>query len=203
MPRPSDILSIVPPTFKRRPASFARGALGWAPEMAWKMPVGLHMVTAISSRRYKDVVETLAWYFKKEFGYDFVAYTADEDTSDHKVRSFFWTEDDYRKGHRVIGVCTFRLREWRNMPQAYWSLCRIWFHPFMRRSGHLTKAWRFFTEMLGPLDVEHPLSPAMKKFLEGKPHQLVHTTDEKKLEVKLYVQPATDVLDISHTETTQ
>lgn len=182
---PSDFFSIVAPMLKEEPEICESKSIGLMAHLM-SPPIGLVMITGRSPKRYKVAVETLAWCFKREFGYDCPGYTADEITSDDAVRSFLWTEED-RRGYRVIGACTFRVRDYPNLPKAYWTLCWIWIHPFRRGRGLLNMAWPFFTEMFQPLDVEPPISPAMEQFLEDKPYQIVHTNDEKRLPIKLYI----------------
>ncbi len=201
MPIPKDALSITTPIFIIEPSSnyadieTASRLIYPVPEA---MPCNLHLVTADSPRRYKGAVETLAWYFRREFHFDFPGYTADEITSDDSVRSFFWTEE-HGKGHRVIGACTFRKREWKNLPEVSWTLCWIWLHPFRRGCGLLTQAWPFFTAMFEPLDIERPISPAMEAFLSNKPHTTIYTTDTN-LPIKLYTRPKREMLEVEHDQ---
>lgn len=110
-------------------------------------------------------VERFAYYFRREFGYDFVQFEASEDLS--------WTGTPLpNEGHpylfttegRHVGAACFRWRTYTNIAPAWW-LAWIWLHPYARRRGRLTKAWPTFIADHPGFFVEPPLSPAMQAFL--------------------------------------
>jgi hypothetical protein len=123
------------------------------------------VVTDRSPRRLRTAVECLARYFKREFHYDFIQYSATD--SDPTARAFVWTTEwDYRHDDSwdvVIGACCFRWRA-EDRP-AHWALQWVWFHPFARRRGNLSKAWPYFRQRFGAFDIEEPVSEAMRAFV--------------------------------------
>lgn len=116
----------------------------------------------------KKAVELMATYFRREFGYDFVQYSANEFLDDSETLAWLWATG-YPQDYTIIGGGCFRKREWKDLPNA-WAMQWIWLHPYFRRKGILTRAWPVFTAMFGPFDVEEPVSNAMDHFLAGKPH---------------------------------
>ena len=130
------------------------------------------VVGPVSPRPWRDAVEGLAYYFRRETGYDFPPYTASEldwnwDLAKDRVLVFAketvltdWVEAVYFFG--AVGV---RWRDWRDAP-ASWSIAWAWLHPYERRKGHLTKAWPFILKMFPSPHVEPPLSQAMIGFLK-------------------------------------
>lgn len=129
---------------------------------------GLVCVVRRSPLSHKRAVETLATYFRREFDYDFVQYSSDEDLDDRETVAFIWTTG-YEGDLSVIGACCFRLRHEETTDFKCWALQWIWFHPYFRGKGILTRAWPLFCKAFGSFEVEHPISFAMKCFLDGKP----------------------------------
>ena len=115
----------------------------------------------------KRAVECMATYFRREFGYDFVQYSADERTNDETTLAWLWA-DGLSGDYSIVGGCCFRWRDWDDLPSE-WGLQWIWLHPYFRRKGMLTRSWGVFTAMFGPFDAEPPLSEAMSCFLKDKP----------------------------------
>jgi hypothetical protein len=169
-----------------------------------------------SPYRLRRVVEQLARYFRREFNYDFIQFAADE--SDHKDdhRAYFWVDhrrSEYRAHqpfYPVIGACCFRHRHYEERPDRansplYQAISRdcyrlqwIWFHPFARNHGHLTKALPYFLARFGRLLAEGPYSPAMENFLK-KHHQYPFETAEQ--EAAFYgATHRRIVAEISHAE---
>lgn len=114
-------------------------------------------VIACSELTYRRAVERLAYFFKREFQWDFVQFDA-KDKSNYKA--FLWLS-----GNKGIGACCFRFREWEDYPHG-WALQWIWLHPYVRRRGWLSKAWPMFKSKFPGFICEPPLSENMKAFLE-------------------------------------
>ncbi len=135
---------------------------------------GLALVSIRSPRVYKNAVERIAYYFKREFHYDFPQYLASEhsvvkrhrrpDSDDSNLLAFLWYDADetnYAEAEwPTFGACCFRLRGDR------WVFDWVWFHLYERRKGHLTRAWPLFRAMFGDFGIAPPVSPALQRFLE-------------------------------------
>ena len=119
----------------------------------------LHVVTDDSSEYDRRCLEAVATYFRREFHYDFVQYSATE--TDVRALGFVWVSPG---GGWVTGGACFRWREYLDSTPAY-AMQWIWLHPYVRRSGLLSRAWPFFRARCGPFTCEPPLSPAMDGFL--------------------------------------
>jgi hypothetical protein len=132
-------------------------------------------ITDGSPRRVRQAVEKLARFFRQEFGYDFLQYSADE--RDPNGRAYLWVGhvSDYfvktgrgrRGGGQVAayGACCFRKRT------SGWALAWVWFHPYERSRGHLSAMWPDFRAKYGDFYVEQPLSRSMRSFLSKKRHR--------------------------------
>lgn len=120
-------------------------------------------IRVASGRIFRDAVEQLGRYFRREFSYDFLPYTAREHerVGDGTLQAYLLFDPVEVRDVvlRPIGACSFLLRQDR------WMMNWIWLHPFARRRGHLTKAWQFFHKCYNNFDVQHPLSSAMESFL--------------------------------------
>lgn len=130
-------------------------------ELANSHPLCVTMRSPLPCRK---AVETLAIYFRREFKFDFVQYQyrGDEKTA----RAYLWLLPDWDTSYNAIGACCFRQRKWRNV--KYWGLQWIWFHPYERGRGHLTKSWPYFQARFGDFYPEPPLSWGMESFLNGE-----------------------------------
>lgn len=144
------------------------------------------LVLPDSPRKIRDFVGILAKHFRRELQYDIVPFEATKTPTSqgyvpyevylfHEVASDLFDPDKPVK-HRCIGACGFRWYEWSNAP-AGWSLQWVWFHPYFRGRGHLSKAWPSFVEKYGKFHVQHPFSAAMERFLEKKRHCQPDVTD--------------------------
>ncbi len=140
------------------------------------MPDSLYGVTTHSPLSVRKAVAKMAKYFKMEFQYDFLQYTATDEQE--SARAFLFTTlnlNSYTHVHRdpseviVVGGCCFRWREWTDADPG-WAMQWIWMHPFFRNRGKLSEAWPFFCKRFGLFKVEGPLSRAMVRFLETHPH---------------------------------
>src|SRR5262249_3080220 len=107
------------------------------------------IVTIKSWQPLRRAVEQLARYFRREFSYDFCQYNAQE--CDPLHRAYLWCshcDTQYRSGtsfYPVIGACCFRYRHDveplpPGIPPDYYALQWIWFHPYERNRGHLSRA---------------------------------------------------------------
>ena len=125
----------------------------------------LDVVTVVGDD-YCAAVEQMARYFRREFHYDFLAYTAryHREQGDQAIQPylFFDRNDVNDLVIRPIGACSFSY----NQAASKWSLGWIWFHPFARRQGHLTRAWPQFRERYGSFTLAPPLSDAMAAFVQ-------------------------------------
>lgn len=141
------------------------------------------VVTARSPKLFRQAVEQMAYYFRREFGYDFVQYSSEEKDDGH--RAYLWVLPETLENGKVkaVGACCFRWREWEDAPASY-ALQWIWLHPHERRKGRLTQAWPYFQERFGKFIPEPPLSPAMKRFLLKRLDPAVFSEAEKQNEAR-------------------
>ncbi|GEO84649.1 MULTISPECIES: C2H2-type zinc finger protein [Alphaproteobacteria] len=103
----------------------------------------------------KEVYER-ARMFRREFGYDFVQWSVEDDTD---AVGFLFSDEE----GRIVGACAFRPQQ-EGMGRA-WRLDWIWLRPGSRRSGRLGRQWERFRQRFGVFDIEPPVSEAMKAFL--------------------------------------
>lgn len=121
-------------------------------------------VTPSSPLKLRKAVERIAYYFRREGGFDFVQYSATED--DQRRQAYLWLPKRWIKYPRpVVGACCFRWREYTQEEPA-WALQWIWLHPYQRGQGLLMDAWPYFKQEYGDFSVEPPLSGAMEGFLK-------------------------------------
>lgn len=120
---------------------------------------------------WRKAAENLACYFRREFGYDFVQYQATEchhDWSLAKDRVLVFAKKSVNTSFEDVfcffGAVSVRWIKWSNAPPS-WSIEWVWFHPYERGKGHMTKAWPFILQMFPEPSVAPPISPAMKSFL--------------------------------------
>ncbi len=130
------------------------------------------VVGPVSPRPWRDAVERLAYYFRREMRYDFPPYTASEvdlnwDLAKDRVLVLAKETvlEDWQDAIYFFGAIGVRWRNWSDAP-ASWSIAWAWLHPYERRKEHLTRAWPFILEMFPSPHVESPLSPSMVSFLK-------------------------------------
>lgn len=129
----------------------------------------LHEVSLSEPLKYRKAVEKLAYYFRREFGYDFPPYTADSSVGfDQRTDVvFMWIGMDFdnigNKKSVGYGVCAFDYETCG--ADRHWFLTWAWLHPYERRKGHLSRAWPYFQERFGDFGVQYPLSESMENFL--------------------------------------
>lgn len=132
-------------------------------ETDFHAPTRLIEVRPDSPRSLRKAVERIAYYFRREFNYDFVQYAAEDD--DPHSHAFLWVAPYNLFPEETGGACCFRWREWEDA-EPCWGLQWIWLHPYLRRKGLLAQAWPYYQERFGNFFSEPPLSPAMTAFLE-------------------------------------
>ena len=118
----------------------------------------IYQVNFDSTKKDKEIVYRLAQYFRREFNYDFVQYSCNEDDLTHEAYIFKNYDD------KAFGACCFRRREYTDTGKI-WALQWIWLHPYFREKGELKKHWPFFKERYGDFHVEGPYSKAMRNAL--------------------------------------
>lgn len=128
------------------------------------LPAWLYRVDWLSPYQRRWALERLAWYFKRELNYDFVAVSANNMRSSET--GFLWVADGHAYGYDrrrlALGGCSFDVRQKGEPAQLEW----VWIHPFLRRRSFLGTVWPTFEEEFGGFSVSWPLSDAMRKFLE-------------------------------------
>jgi hypothetical protein len=141
----------------------------------------LYEVAPVDHIRYRKAVEKIAYFFRREFGYDFPPYTATENTDadidgTNPSVVFMWLgrDVDWSGNKKAIayGACGFG-RDFNDKHR--WCLSWVWFHPYERRRQHLSNAWPYFHERFGAFSIDTPLSLEMQVFLKknGNPKRLV------------------------------
>lgn len=125
--------------------------------------VRMNLITSKSAKGARNATGIIACYFRREFGYDFVQYSAD-DRSDERDRVILLTQDySFGCNHGVGAIC-FRWREWKNLPPGL-GLAWLWLHPYLRNHGILSAYWPLFRRAYGDFMVEPPISSAMQGLL--------------------------------------
>lgn len=128
-----------------------------------------------SKLTYRRAVWSIARYFRREEGYDFVQYGHEGREDDLTHRAYLWLHPNGQPGYKVhaIGAGCFRKRpgykDERAPPEfriPHWAMQWIWLHPYFRRQGLLSRAWPHFRKTFGDFEVEGPYSDAMVGFLK-------------------------------------
>jgi hypothetical protein len=122
----------------------------------------IHQITPLSAPGARKALEKLAYYFRREFHYDFIQYSSRESTA-RNDRLFLLTWK-YHAHRAAIGAIVSRWRDYSNAPHGL-ALAWLWFHPYFRRRGLLRSCWPVLRETLGDFYVEGPTSAAMADFL--------------------------------------
>lgn len=142
------------------------------------------LITTDSPMVLRRGVETLARYFRREFGYDFVNFSAEGCATD--CEAWLWVANGGNGSHYAVGHSVFWQKTYSNRPGPEWELTSVWLHPFMRNRGRLTRVWPHWQESYGPFWIELPLSAGMRKFLRGTHHELPDGTIAKDVLDKWY-----------------
>lgn len=125
-------------------------------------------VEPTSDYALKNALETIACYFRQEFRYDHLQYDKSEHPSDcigvlFCERAMDLVKDDDHYPNRVIGAACFHKGE----TQPYF-LDWIWFHPFARNRGRLSRDWQALQSKFNKFGFTEPLSPHMAAFLKKR-----------------------------------
>ena len=117
-------------------------------------------VSRNSEMMLRKQVERFASYFRSEFHYDFLQYSAAEKAS---YSAYLFANPQNHFPRTWVGACCFRERTSGN--RKWQALQWIWIHPFSRNRGVLKENWPALKKYHGNFAVEPPLSPAMEHFL--------------------------------------
>jgi len=130
-------------------------------------------VENIHTKQVRLALYKIACFFQREFRYDFIQYSMNDDDRE-SLRSFmFFFPGYYEEKDIAFGGCCFRYRDKWTDVHPHWALQWIWLHPFERSKGHLQEVWDMFVKEFGNFYVEPPLSRAMKFFLRrGKKYSI-------------------------------
>lgn len=109
----------------------------------------------------KQEVEKLAYYFRREFHYDFVQFEASE-TGPFDAYLFSSLSDFPPVW---AGACCFRTRHFDDLDAEIQGFQWMWLHPYFRGRGILSSQWKTLRTNHGDFYPEPPVSPAMKEFL--------------------------------------
>jgi hypothetical protein len=123
-------------------------------------------------------VEIIARCFRREFGYDFPPFTADEwlrpgGSTGQQVYLLTSGEiGDWRKGVGylvpLVGVVGMARDFYTNLPPGTWTLTWAWLHPYNRGHGVLSSVWPHIIAKHGNICVQPPYSSAMRAFLDKR-----------------------------------
>jgi hypothetical protein len=126
-------------------------------------------VTKSAAKSVKQAVEKLAIYFHREMGYDFVQYAAND--HDDKCVVYTWDERCFVRskgemGFQMFGAACFRYGQRMGGNFEGWFLVWVWFHPYFRSHGYLSRAWPRFLERFNRNFIpEWPYSAPIKSLL--------------------------------------
>jgi hypothetical protein len=81
-------------------------------------------------------VEHFAYYFRREFHYDFVQFAARDNTG---YTAYLFTNEARMHPRVWIGACCFRIRNDKTIGFPIQALQWMWIHPYYRSRGILTK----------------------------------------------------------------
>lgn len=123
-----------------------------------------------SRKATKNVLESFALFFKREFEYDFLQYSSFSESED-KDFPFLFFSHDYDDRELAVGGGKFIWREWSNAPPS-WALQWIWLHPYYRKRGIFKRVCPEFKKMFGDFFIEPPLSGPMQFFVKKYHHEI-------------------------------
>ena len=147
-----------------------------------------------SPRHLHQAVERCARCFQREFGYDFVQYSADEAYRTTETQAWLWTttflaDDD---PCLVLGAACLRWRTYTNLPDGLWALQWIWLHPYARHHGVFRAAWPLLLARYDGVHLEPPVSSTMQRLVAGTPTRTLQTTEGTPLRLYLPPPPAAE-----------
>jgi len=126
------------------------------------------------------VIERYARYFRREFGYDFAQYCADDMNDPRDTQTWLWTSWEY-EGYRVLGAGCCRWRTYTNLSESFWGLQWVWLHPYARHKGLFTAAWPILLRQYSRLHLEPPVSIAVQHIVRNTPTRTLTATNGHEL----------------------
>lgn len=119
-------------------------------------------VTPASRKRVRSHLEGLARMFRRECGFDFPPYTADDET-DEPARHFMLVAPD----GRPIGGSSAQLRDCDDEIDAsgsIWLMTWMFVIPSERRKGHMARTWDMMRGIIPDILPEPPFTTASATF---------------------------------------
>lgn len=112
-------------------------------------------------------VEQIAKYFKREGGFSFLQYCANEKRNQNKTHAYIWVDEDWNDKF-AVGACAFsQMNDVGG--SGNWCLQWVWFHPYYRDKGLLSESWPHFEKKYGKnFEIEEPFSKSMMSFLKNR-----------------------------------
>lgn len=122
-----------------------------------------------SRKTLRSAAHTLAVYFRREFGYDFVQYSMSD--PDCNTTVYLFCKEDMGLEEVVGGVCLrYSSTEYPDKTkESRWWLDWAWFHPYHRRKGLLSQLIPVIKKDHPRCLLAYPLSKGMSEF--DKKHQ--------------------------------
>jgi hypothetical protein len=156
---PGSVLDIIPPVVRYE-----------VPKCQGLADHGLYAkVTPRSPKRLRDAAGRIAYYFKREGGYDFADYFTSPRWAQDTFTCYLWAKPDSLivpgESIQIIGCACFRPHTFEDIGPRQ-MLEWVWLHPYYRGHGLLRQAWPYLWQDQGPFLVQPPLSDAMAAFLE-------------------------------------
>jgi hypothetical protein len=113
-----------------------------------------------SPRALRNRLEDMATMFRRELGFDFPPYSADEHLEDGPdgCHWLIVTPDG-----RPIGGLSARWREYSDAP-AQWVWAWVWVIPAERRRGHVGRCWAMLRAQFSAIEPEGPFSYPVARF---------------------------------------
>lgn len=115
-----------------------------------------------SDRPLRKEVARLAYYFRREFHYDFVQF---EEADETPYTAYLFANETRRYPRVWAGGCCFRTRSYEDLERPFEALQWAWIHPYCRSRGILKESWATLRANHGDFFAEPPVSPAMRAFL--------------------------------------
>lgn len=133
------------------------------PQFGYRYPPATQ-VFGYSAISIKRTLEKYAYYFRREFHYDFLQYCAETHIHDNDVKAFIFP--DPKGKFYWAGGCCFRFRNGQD--KNYWALQWIYVFPEYRGQGVVSAAWDTFLDEIPFFIVEEPVSITFQYFLLKK-----------------------------------
>lgn len=136
-------------------------------------------VLSTDKKDVRHAMYKIALYFKREFRYDFVQYSMNEEDDENHKAFLFYDNIYYLDKCFPYGGFVMRYRTQYKDLVPFWALQWIWIHPYKRSNGLLQEIWPWLIERFGLFIVEGPYSRQMKFFLRRGKHYSVQTNYER------------------------